>query len=352
LRYAVSAGHFVRAETAYRNALSRVGSDDLLQWVSLRHKLASTLPPQQRSTEAVALRRAALARLEGQNSRPSTALRLDLLLGLMGALYYQLAVDEMAALERPVRMLLDEVGAPGQHIRFFGLLNEMATIRERYRLSSDTVALSRNALRAADDAGDPWQVARLRFGLGFNLLWHGDLTGADAVLRTALAEVRLLNDQWRQMQCLVYLAVLHRLQGDTDGVELFLSQLEATGQPAGSPFYQAACHANSAWLHLRNDRVHLARQEALTSLALWKEYTYPFQWLAHWIVLAVALEQGALSDAVQAADAMLDPKQQWLPDDVTQALTCAVHTAQTGANAATQTCLTRAVRLAQGYGFL
>lgn len=348
----ISAGNFARAETAYRNALSQVGRDALLEWAILQHKMAETLPPQQRSAEAVTLRRDALARLEREDSQPGKALRLDLLLGLMGALYYQLAVDEMAALEAPVRMLLAEVGAPGQRIHFFGLLDEMAVIRERYRLSIDTVALSRNALRAAEDAGDPWQIAHLRFGLGFNLLWHGDLNGTEPVLHAALTQAQQLNDQWRQMQCLAYLTILHRLQGDVAGVELRLSQLEATGQSLEIPFYQAVLHANHAWLQHRNGRFHLAQQEALTALALWKDHPYPFQWLAQWVVLAVALRQGALADAVQAACDMLDPKQQRLPDDVADALKMAVQTTESLPTEATKDHLLQAMELARGCGYL
>lgn len=346
------AGRFALAEEAYRTALSQITADDSLQLAALQHKLAKTLPPQQRAAEAAELRRAALALLEERDERFCKELRLEILLGLMGALYYQLQVETMAALEGQIRTLLEEVGTPDQHIHFNGQLNQMAVIRDRYRLSATTVVLSRAILSYAQEAGDPWQIAHARFGLGFNLLWHGDLSGAEVALGEALAQAGNLNDPWSQTQCLVYLTVLYRLQGDTARMELHLPRLAAAGQTAGSPFYQAVFQANTAWLHYRRGHLLVAQAEAQAARTTWVNSPYPFQWLAQWIALAVALEQGTLADAVEAARALLDPRQQQLPDDVAQLLDLAVKALQSSADATAQAHLRRAVQLALGYGYL
>ena len=344
-----AAGRFAPAEEAYRTALSHVAARDRLQRAALQHRLADTLPPQQRAGEAVVLRRAALALLEGRDDRIYQELRLDILLGLMDARYYQLQAQAMAELEGQIRTLLAEVGTSTQQTRFYTQLTQMAVLREQYRLSADTVALARRALALAQDAGDAWQIVHLYFGLGFALLWHDDLAGAEAALHAALAQAQQLNDQWCQTQCLVYLTILFRLRGDAGQVEVHLPRLAAAGQTAGSPFYQAALQANTAWLHYRRGHLLAAQEEAQAALSAWENFPYPFQWLAQWIVLAAALEQGAFAAAVEAARALLDPRQQRLPADVAQALEQAVQMAQADAP---QAHLAQAVALARAHGYL
>lgn len=346
------AGRFTPAEEAYRTALHPVSCDDRLRQAVLQYKLAATLPPQQRTDEAVALCRAALALLEERDERVYQELRLDILLGLMDALYYQLQAQMMAELEGQTRALLAEVGTPTQQVHFYSQLIQTAILRERYCLSADTVALARTTLALAQETGDAWQMAHLHFGLGFTLLWHDDLTGAERVLREAMALTTAVGNQWLQTQCLVYLTVLYRLRGDTHQMDLYLPRLAAAGQTAGSPFYQAVFQANTAWLHYRRQHLLAAQEEAQTACAAWGNSPYPFQWLAQWIVLAAALEQGTFADAITAAQAMLDPRQQRLPDPVERLLELAVQVAQAGVLEATQTHLAQAVALACEYGYL
>lgn len=343
------AGHFAQAEENYRAALSQVAESDRLLRAALLRKVAKTLPPQQRADEAISLHRAALTLLDGCHERSCQELRLEILLGLMDALYYQLRVEAMAELEREIQPLLEEVGATAQRIHFYSQLNQMALIQERYRLSGATVELIRNALAFALEAGDAWQIAHLRFGLGFNLLWRGDLDGAEAALYEALALAGKLGDQWSQTQCLVYLTILYRLRGDTARVDASLLRLLEAGQSAGSPFYLAVCQANRAWLRYRAGDFPAARADAQAALAAWKNSPYPFQWLAQSVALALALREGDVSAAVATAQALLAPSQQRLPDDLAEALAMAAQTAESDAARAH---LAQAVKLARNHGYL
>lgn len=343
------AGHFAQAEENYRAALGQIAQGERLWRAALQHKLAKTLPPQQRADEAIALHRAALALLDGCHERACQELRLEILLDLMDALYYQLRVGAMAELEEQIQLLLEEVGATAQRVRFYSQLNQMALIQERYRLSSATVELIRNALASAQEAGDAWQIAHLRFGLGFNLLWRGDLDGAEAALHEALALAAKLGDHWSQTQCLVYLTILYRLRGETALVGASLPRLLEAGQTAGSPFYLAVAQANRAWLRYRAGDFPAARAEVQAALSAWKNSPYPFQWLAQSVALALALREGDLSASVAAAQALLQPSQQRLSDDLAEALAMAAQTAESGA---AQAHLARAVKLARSYGYL
>jgi predicted ATPase len=158
------AGHFAQAEASYRAAQGQIAGDERLRRASLQLKLARTLPPQQRAGEAVTLYSAALMLLDERDDRAGKELRLELLLGLMDALYHQLRVEAMAELEKGIQTLLKEVGTTARRAYFYSQLNQMGLIRERYRLSSATVELIRNGLAYGLEAGDVWQITHLRFG--------------------------------------------------------------------------------------------------------------------------------------------------------------------------------------------
>ncbi|GIK40907.1 MAG: transcriptional activator [Chloroflexota bacterium] len=346
------AGHFALAEEMYRTALSQVSESERLRRAELQHKLAETLPPQQRGDEAIALRRVALTLVQERNDRGGQQVRLNILLGLMDALYYQLQAETMAELAGQTQALLDDVGTAMQQAHFYSQLNQMAMLKEKYRLSAETVTLAQKALAYAQEASNAWQINHQHFGLGFNLLWHGDLAGAEAVLQETLALAGKLGDQWSQTQCLVYLTILYRLRGDTTQVGAYLPRLVEAGQTVGTPFYMAVSQANTAWLHHRNGQFLSAQKEALAALSTWDNSPYPFQWLAYWIVLAMALKQESLSEAIEAARAMLAPTQQKLPDDVTEALEMASQTWESDNGDIIQERLRQVVELAGQYGYL
>jgi hypothetical protein len=177
----------------------------------------------------------------------------------------------------------------------------------------------------------------------------GDLDGAEATLHEALALAGQLGDLWSQTQCLVYLTILYRLRGDAARVGAYLPRLLEAGQSTGSPYYLAVVHANRAWLHHRDGNISAAQEEAQAALSAWEDSPYPFQWLAQWVTLALALREDALPAAVAAAQALLQPNQQRLPDDLAEALAIAVQTAESDA---AQAHLARAVKLARNYGYL
>lgn len=345
-------GHFALAEETYRTALSLVPESKRLWRVELQRKLAETLPPQQRGDEAVTLYQSALTLSAEQIDSDYKKARLSTLLGLMGALYYQLRAADMVELKEETQTLLDEVGTAAQQARSYSQMSHMALLNEQYQLSAETVALARNALTYAQQTGNVWQIAHHHFELGFTLLWHGDLVGAEAVLKETLEMAEELGDQWSQTQCLVYLTIVCRLRGDEKQMSLYLPRLATVGQTVGSPFYMAVAQANTAWLHYRNGQRLAAQKEAEAAASTWENSPYPFQWLAYWILLAINLEDAILPAAIAATRAMLDPGQQKLPDDVNAALEMAVQASESGDTEIIQEGLQQVVNLARRYGYL
>jgi hypothetical protein len=88
------------------------------------------------------------------------------------------------------------------------------------------------------------------------------------------------------------------------------------------PDYVAAARANRAWLASRSRDFSGAEQNVRAALAFWQQspLVYPFQWLALWPLIAVLLARGKEEDTWANIQALLDPMQQRLPDELYNAL--------------------------------
>ena len=172
------------------------------------------------------------------------------------------------------------------------------------------------------------------------------------MLLQALVDAKELGDSWLQNQCLVYLTILFRLQGNSAGVETHLSQLVEISQQVGNSMYIGVSQANTAWLHYRAGEWQQALIQAEAAIASWVDTMYPFQWLAYWPLLATALWFDRPADAIAAARAMLDSEQQQLPDEVNEVLDLAVAAWEAGDEAPARLHLERAAELAAQHGYL
>jgi hypothetical protein len=226
------------------------------------------------------------------------------------------------------------------------------SLEHRQQVSTETITNLRTALQYVVEANDPYLIGMWQFSLGSCLLWRGDLVEAASELHAGLKVANDIAHIFLQNQCLTCLTILHRLQGEPALVRGYLEQLWQILPRLNAPFYQGAAHANQAWLNYRADNLKDAQAEAQKAVTLWGQGSYPFQWLAHWILLVLALQRQAISEAITAAQSMLDPSQYKLPDDVTEALELAVQTWKSDDAAATQAHLSRFMELARKHGYL
>ena len=95
-----------------------------------------------------------------------------------------------------------------------------------------------------------------------------------------------------------------------------------------------------------------AERQALEALSVWGDYQYPFKWLANSVLLAIYLDREQLDKAIESLNAMLDLKQQRLPDDLTAALEQSVQSWEENQVNTTRDALIKAVELAKGRGYL
>ena len=349
-------GEFPVAEETYRVVLAMTSESEALKSAELERKIGATLPPQQREDEAETLFRAALARLEGAPAQADyhvwQSTRLNIILGLLDALYFQLRSQSMTDLNDQAKLLLDEVGTSEQKALYYTRLNQQTYIKHRYRLPDKNVELSIKSLAFARESGDVRLIARQQFHLGFVSLWCGKLDEAQEMLHEALKAAEAQGDSWLQNQAMVYLTIVYRFQGARAKAEDLLPQLVEVSRLTGNSMYGGVAQANTAWLHFRAGDWRQAKTQAEMALASWEQTSYPFQWLAQWVLLAVALQHNWLADAVSAASAMLDQKQMKLVDEVEIALETAVAAWESEDEDAACKRLESAVKLAGRHGYL
>jgi hypothetical protein len=124
-----------------------------------------------------------------------------------------------------------------------------------------------------------------------------------------------------QTRCLVYGAVARRKLGDVNGVRALdaqIAELEETFSYAG------LIAANRAWLAWRDGDLEATKRWGAEAIADWNRVGRAgptvFQWTARFPLLAVAVAERRHDDAEKQARAMLDERQQPLPDDLRSAL--------------------------------
>ncbi len=241
---------------------------------------------------------------------------------------------DTAALERAAEDLRPDIelhGTPGERADFGHVLLQNAFRRERYVLSEETEKLARETFAAAAEAGQ----LDIHFQLGFALLWRGRLTDADEELRVGRDEGRRLGDVLAEARCLVYRTVVRRKLDDTEGVRSLLAEIDALDDTYG---YAGLTAANRAWLAQRDGDPQSTEHWGAVAIAAWEQSSRPgptvFQWTARFPLLALEVERGSLDAAAEHAAAMLDDRQQPLPDDVRTAVRAALERAAHDAYAA------------------
>ena len=321
-------GQGASARLQFDLALEHAAGQDPITRARLWRKRGATWAREHRFDEAAAAYAAAESVLgDAPGDRDQRAwwqarIEIHLLQSFMH--YWQLRWDAIADLAERVEPVVREHGSARQRGRFHGIMGLMALARDRYVASDESLRHQRVALAAAEETEDLGVVANARFELGFGLLWHGSTAEANTQLRSALASTDHTGDPFLRMRSLTYLCFLHRSLGDPDAVRSHVPEALRLASELSMPEYVGASHGHLAWLALRNGDMPACGHEALAAVAAWQSgQTYPFQWVARLPLLAARLGEGMVAAALEQAAAMLEPRQQRLPDAVDLALSAA-----------------------------
>ena len=235
--------------------------------------------------------------------------------------YWLNRTSEMHALIEASRDLLMERGSRFQRARFLQLMVMLRIRRERYLVSDETVALAQEASDLGADLPEAERAA-LHFVAFFTLVLAGALDAADLEGRAVLAWANRAGAATLQARCLTYLTVVARRKNDVDRVMQLSSDCEVVCVRSQLADYTGALLANRSWAALREERHEEARDLAESALTAWRTVRapYPMQWLALFPLLALAVHESRVDDAVALAHALLEERQQRLPDELSRML--------------------------------
>jgi len=348
-------GQYEDARRAYESAFA-AGLGAEKSWrAQLRRKVANTWRSQHGYDEAWSAYNEAQKLLgpKPTSSEPGWwQAWLDIQLDRADMLYFQRQLSRLAALCEDMREPTETYGSPGQRSDFFSALVKLNNRQQRFRPSAASVGHARTALEWAEKTGDRRLVSNKIFSLGFSLLWYGDLEKAAEQMRTALLQAERAGDVRLQDQCLAYLTVVFRLKGDLGQARSTMQRGLEVATAEQNRFYIGVARANQAWLGYRDGDLGEAGRNGRAALEHWETLAYPMQWLARWPLLAVALAQEDVAEAIIQAQAMLAPEQQALPEALAGPLEHGIRAWESGQAETARTHLEWALVFAVELGFL
>ena len=312
------------ARAAYLAALALVPPGHAIDRARLQRKLGVSLAWQNEYPEAgrrYALAEDTLQRDADHASRAWLQEWVHLQLDKLRLYYRSGAVAELECTVRLARPVIEREGTPEQRGEFLHGLLQMKHRQERFAVSDETLGYARAELEARQSTGTPEDLAVVHFGLGFCLLWHGDLAEAETELRQALELAEHTGYTMARACSLTYLTVLHRKRGEVARVAELLPRCLAVNAQGDMPDYAGMASANQAWLAWKAGNLASAEAHGRAALVSWRGLTYyPFQWAAFWPLLAVAVARQRWPEAVQHAHALMDPSQQPQPAEMQRTL--------------------------------
>jgi hypothetical protein len=141
---------------------------------------------------------------------------------------------------------------------------------ERYTASQKTLAYARRTLAVAQELESASRIAHGHFGVGFLLLWHGDLDSAERELETGLRLAQKIGYLTIHITCLVYLAILQRKRGRVAVVQELSSETLALTNRAGEFVYTGTVNGNLAWVAWRQGRLAQVTTHGQEALVSWQ----------------------------------------------------------------------------------
>jgi tetratricopeptide (TPR) repeat protein len=272
-----------------------------------------------------------------------------------GAAYYVLGRwREIAEMLEQVGSVVERHGGPYDR----AWVNRDRTIaamrRDRYVISDQTLAYQRAGLLEIQKTGDLWFVAMDQYMVGWLLVLRGEHDEAEGYLRGALELSERTEYPLVQAYAHNWLNVLYRKRGQVAEAEANAARALEAARAARMLEQVAMAQANLAWIAWRKGDLAETEAQGLAALDSWQrgQFVHAFHWTARWPLLATALAQERVAEAVDHARAMLDPQQQQLPADMEAALEEALQAGEADNPGKARLHLQRAVKVAQETGYL
>src|SRR5439155_19898035 len=299
-------GRKVEARAAFERALATAEPGDGIGRARLLRLLAGTLTSEYLYGDAdAAYDRAevAVAPLDDDDRRREW---IQIQIDRLTLLYWRQDAARMNAVIERARPLVEQVGTASQQAEFLASQYLVRLSGERFRASDETVEISRRFLEARKALGDRVDIARARFNLGYVVLTRGEADDALEHLHAALTVAERTGSAILRARCLAYIAIAHRRGGDVDASRKTAEEGLAVATELGMPEYLALARANLGWAAWREGDREAAAADEAEALALFGRSAsrYPFEWLARFPLLALALERCDADEAREQARGM------------------------------------------------
>lgn len=345
-------GRHAEAQEAYVRALALVDPEAGLARARLQRKISAAVEVLGQYNEALRFCDLAEAALGPRTDDPDPEWLhewIEIHQRRMLLYYWSADWKRMAAAVERAGPVIVAHGTPRQRAGFHENLARVALRRDRYVISDETLAHFRAAAAAGIELHDPLEMASNCFGLGFGLLWRGDLDAAELELAAALPLAERTGDASSITLCLTYVTIVQRRRGQVEATRQYASRCLEAAAAAHMPAYTACARGNLAWAALREGDLEQAREHGRAALDAWAEtpLQYPFQWTALWPMIELALREHAIPEAVQFSQALLMPEQMLQPEMLVQRLQKAIEAFDGGDQGTAAALLKEAIGLAR-----
>ncbi|MDX6421965.1 MAG: hypothetical protein QOG28_6585, partial [Trebonia sp.] len=295
----------------------------------------------------------------GTTDDAATGQWLELMIDGWASLHlWRFELDLALAVLEQARPVLEARGTPARKTAFYRFATMQKLQRNRLRVDEEDIANLRAAVAAAEHPGEDSDkdLGYATDFLGWALWLRGDLAAAEEELTKALTLAERIGETHLRDLALSALTLTAMRRHDLPAVRALLPRAFAAAREAGAKFddriaVNMSVAAWLAWQDGRSDEV-LRLAAEIESLDLTNVGSGAMhRWIYLFPLLAVRLAAGATAEAVTAARRIIDPAQQRLPDDLTNALAAACASWDQGDPARAAECLTEALALARARAY-
>ena len=317
-------GRRADARLTFERALALTSPDDAVRVSRLYRLLAGTFTSEYSFADATSAYDRAQSALEPmaedeERWREWSQAHIDRLT----LLYWQQDPEEMQRVIEAVEPIVEHWGTAAQGAELLASHFLARMIRERYVGSDETLELIRRFLSAREALGDPVDISRARFNVGFVLVGRGELEDARAELESALQTADRTGDAILRCRCLAYLSTVHRRRRDVRETKRAAEEALEAATEMRMPEYVGMARANLAWVAWREQDLDETEVQGNAALAGYADSVFgffPWEWTARFPLLALALSRGRVAEAREHAQAMVAETQQPLGGPLEAAL--------------------------------
>jgi DNA-binding SARP family transcriptional activator len=352
-------GQYEESRAVFQQALALVSSSESIWRARLQRKTGNSWRDEHHYQEALRVYQEAVLGLgQAPAEEPAPWWQEWIQISLeMNLVYYWLGLLEPSdELRLKLQPAVDQYSTPGQRAAYFQSIQYTEFRRNHSVATAEMVLMSRAVLTAHLEADNQVAIPAAQYGLGFSLLWNSKPEAAIEPMRTALHLAEQTGDVSLQARCLAYLAVAQRQCNQIEETRQYAERGFEVARLAGMPEYMAMARANQAWIAWPDDP-HTSQKLAEEALGFWLQLpaghaSAPFQWLARWPLIAIAVHQNQLASTIENVRALLDPSQQRLPGTLVSCLEQVIQAWEGGRLDTAGTLLQESMTLAQQMHYL